>query len=173
VDKNGAVLRRRTSILEFDATDIGVHKDHTSNRADRPWPREAGRSTTGAITMVEQIPDMPPATLGFRVSGRLAREDYVRVLVPPLRRAVEAGERLRVLYAIRPELHMEPGALWEDIKVELELGIRHRDVWERIAVVTDIDSLWQAFALFSWMVPGEMRLFHERDLEAAKAWLSA
>jgi hypothetical protein len=122
--------------------------------------------------MVEVIPDMPPGTLGFRVSGRLTREDYVDVLVPPLRRAVQAGERLRVLYAIGPELHMEPGALWEDLKLELDLGIRHREMWERIAVVTDLDWLWRAFNLFAWMVPGEMRLFHERELEEAKAWLA-
>ena len=122
--------------------------------------------------MVEQLSDMPRGTLGFRVSERLVRADYVQVLVPPLRQAVETGERLRVLYAIGPGLHMEPGALWEDIKVELDLGIRHRELWERIAVVTDLEWLWHAFALFSWMVPGEMHLFHERDLAAAKAWLS-
>ena len=72
--------------------------------------------------MVEQISDMPPGTLGFRVSERLDREDYVQVLVPPLRQAAAAGERLRVLYAIGPGLHMEPGALWEDIKLELDSG---------------------------------------------------
>jgi hypothetical protein len=120
--------------------------------------------------MVEVIADMPPGTLGFRVSGRLAREDYVEVLVPPLREAVEAGERLRVLYAIGPELHMEPAAVWEDLKLEIDLGIKHRDAWERIAVVTDLDWLWRAFELFSWMVPGEMRLFHESELEQAKVW---
>jgi hypothetical protein len=32
----------------------------------------------------------------------LTRDDYVDVLVPPLREAVEAGQRLRVLYAIAP-----------------------------------------------------------------------
>jgi hypothetical protein len=122
--------------------------------------------------MVEVIPDMPPGTLGFRVSGRLTREDYVKVLVPPLREAVQAGNRLRVLYAIGPELHMKPGALWEDLKVEVELGIKHRDAWERIAVVTDLDWLWRAFELFSWMVPGEMRLFRESEFEDAVAWLS-
>jgi hypothetical protein len=123
--------------------------------------------------MGEVIPDMPPGTLGFRVSGHLTREDYVQVLVPPLRKAVEAGERLRVLYAIGPELHMEPGALMEDLKLELDLGVKHRDAWERIAVVTDLDWLWRAFGLFSWMVPGEMRLFHDADLEQAKDWLAA
>lgn len=123
--------------------------------------------------MVEQISDMPPGTLGFRVSGRLDREDYVQVLVPPLRQAAAAGERVRVLYAIGPGLHMEPGALWEDIKLDLDLGIRHRDLWERVAVVTDLDWLWHAFSLFSWMVPGEMHLFHEREVQAAKTWLSS
>jgi hypothetical protein len=123
--------------------------------------------------VVEQISDMPPGTLGFRVSGRLDREDYVQVLVPPLRQAAAAGERVRVLYAIGPGLHMEPGALWEDIKLELDLGIRHRELWERTAVVTDLDWLWHAFSLFSWMVPGEMHLFHEREVQAAKTWLSS
>jgi hypothetical protein len=122
--------------------------------------------------VVEVIPDMPAGTLGFRVSGRLTREDYADVLVPPLRKAIEAGERLRVLYAIGPGLHMEPAAVWEDLKVDVELGIRHRDAWERIAVVTDLDWLWRAFELFSWMVPGEMRLFREGDFEQARAWLA-
>jgi hypothetical protein len=122
--------------------------------------------------MVEVIPDMPPGTLGFRITGRLTREDYADVLVPPLRKAVEAGERLRVLYAIGPGLHMEPAALWEDLKADVELGIRHRDAWERVAVVTDLDWLWRAFELFSWMVPGEMRLFRESEFEQAKAWLA-
>ena len=54
--------------------------------------------------MVEQIPDLPPGTLGFRVSERLVREDYVQVLVPRLRQAVDTGKRLHVLYAIGPGL---------------------------------------------------------------------
>ena len=41
--------------------------------------------------MVDVIPDMPPGTLGFTVSGRLTHDDYVDVLVPPLREAVEAA----------------------------------------------------------------------------------
>jgi hypothetical protein len=96
----------------------------------------------------------------------------VQAIVPPLRKAVEAGERLRVLYAIGPELHMEPAALWEDLKLDVELGIRHREAWERIAVVTDVNWLRRAFELFSWMVPGELRLFGERELEQATACLA-
>ena len=35
--------------------------------------------------MVDVIPDLPPGTLGFSVSGRLTRDGYVDVLVPPPR----------------------------------------------------------------------------------------
>ena len=76
------------------------------------------------------------------------------------------------IYAIGPELHMEPGAIMEDLKLEADLGIRHRDAWERIAVVTDLDWLKRAFAMFSFMVPGEMKLFAESQMDGAKAWLT-
>lgn len=122
--------------------------------------------------MVDAIADMPPGTIGFRISAGLTREDYVRALVPPLHEALERDERLRVLYQIERGLSMTPGAVWEDLKLEPEMGIKHRDAWERIAVVTDIEWLWRAFELFSWMVPGEMRLFRDGELEIAKRWLT-
>ena len=123
--------------------------------------------------MVEVLADMPPGTLGFRISGSLSREDYVRALVPPLDEAVGHGEKLRVLYEIDKGFGMQPGAMWEDVKLEGRLGIAHRDAWDRIAVVSDIDWIWRAMELFSWMVPGEMNLYHETDLELAKRWLAA
>ena len=37
--------------------------------------------------------------------------------------------------------------MWEDLKLDVDLGIKHRDAWERIAVVTDLNWLGGAFAL--------------------------
>lgn len=122
--------------------------------------------------MVEAITDMPPGTHGFRISGDLAREDYVDTMIPPLAEAVDRGEKLRVLYIVDEGLHMEPGAVWEDLKMGGELGVKHRDAWERVAVVTDLGWLWRAFELFSWLVPGKVRLFHDNEIESAKAWLA-
>jgi hypothetical protein len=58
--------------------------------------------------------------------------------------------------------------VWEDLKVEAELGIKHRDAWERIAVVSDLSWLWRAFELFSWMVPGEMRFVPRERVRAGQ-----
>lgn len=52
------------------------------------------------IAMIERLPDVPPATIGFRVAGEIEREDYEEVLAPELRRALETGSGLRTLYVI-------------------------------------------------------------------------
>ena len=122
--------------------------------------------------MVQQLKDMPAGTLGFRVTGEIEREDYDDVLAPVLERALEGGGRLRTLYVIEDLEEIEPGALWADSKLGFDLGIRHRDAWERSAIVTDIDWMVRATRLFAWMIPGEARVFSRAELDQAKAWVA-
>jgi hypothetical protein len=119
--------------------------------------------------LIERLTDMPPGTLGFRVTGEVEREDYDNVLTPELNRAAEAGP-LRTLYVIETLDEMEPGALWADAKLGFDLGLRHRDAWVRSSIVTDIDWITRAAKLFAWMIPGEVRVFPLAELEQAKAW---
>ena len=122
--------------------------------------------------MVEQLEDMPAGTLGFRATGEIEREDYDEVLAPALKRALEGGGKLRTLYVVEDLEEIEPGALWADSKLGFDLGIRHRDAWERSAIVTDIDWMVRATRLFAWMIPGEARVFARAELEHAKAWVA-
>ena len=121
--------------------------------------------------MIERLTDMPPGTVGFRVAGKIERSDYDSVLAPELERALKAG-KLRTLYVIEDLGTIEPTALWADSKLGFELAVRHRDAWERTAIVTDIDWIVQAFRLFAWMVPGEVRNFPPAEEEQAKAWVA-
>jgi hypothetical protein len=121
--------------------------------------------------MIERLTDMPPGTVGFRVTGEVEREDYDKVLAPELKRALEAGP-LRTLYVIETLDEMEPAALWADAKVGFDLGVRHHDAWVRSAIVTDINWLARATRLFAWMIPGEARVFGLAELEQAKSWVA-
>jgi SpoIIAA-like len=121
--------------------------------------------------MVEQLPDMPAGTVGFRVDGDVEREDYERILMPALRNALEDGGRLRTLYLIEDLDEIEPGALWADAKLGFDLGVRHHSAWERSAIVTDIDWMARATRLFAWMIPGEARVYPTSELQTAKAWV--
>jgi SpoIIAA-like len=122
--------------------------------------------------MVERLPDMPAGTVGFRVAGEVEREDYDDVLVPELRKALDAGTGLRTLYVIEDLDEMEPGALWADAKLGFDLGVRHHEAWVRSAIVTDIDWMARATRLFAWMIPGEAKVFGIAELHAAKDWVA-
>src|SRR5262245_51795592 len=121
--------------------------------------------------MVERLEDMPAGTMGFRVSGKLSRDEYFELLNPVLD-ALERGERVRFLVATTPGFHgLDLGALWQDLKAAGSVGLKHRSSWERMAVVTDIDWMRHAISAFGWVSPGELRVFDPDQLDAAKSWL--
>src|SRR5262245_12279809 len=107
--------------------------------------------------MIERIEEMPAGTIGFRASGEISGEDYKAVLEPPMVAAVEAGE-VRLLFIVEDSFEMEPGALREDAKVGIELGLRHPSAWKRMALVTDVAWVARAIRMFAWMTPGEVKL---------------
>ena len=122
--------------------------------------------------MIERLVEMPPGTTGFRVWGDIEREDYDEVLVPELRRALDAGSGLRTLYVVDDLDEIEPGALWADARLGFNVGIRHHEAWVRSAIVTDIAWMARAARLFAWMIPGEANVFPLAELEQAKAWVA-
>lgn len=122
--------------------------------------------------MIEPIEGMPEGTLGFSAKGELTREEYKQVLLPAMRGAVESGE-VRLLFELGPEFErMAGGAMAEDAKAGVELGVGHHAAWKRFAVVTDIDWVHHAISLFGWIAPGEVKLFEHAQLDDAKAWVA-
>jgi hypothetical protein len=122
--------------------------------------------------MVERLEDMPGGTMGFRLSGKVTRDEYHELLAP-VTAALERGERVRYLVATAPDFHgLELGALWEDVKAAGTVGLKHHASWERFAVVTDKEWMRNAVAAFGWVSPGELRVFEPGELEAAKAWVA-
>jgi hypothetical protein len=128
------------------------------------------RTATIVRVVVEELTDMPPGTLGFRLSGKLTREEYFRIL-DPVRAKLEQGEKVSFLVEAGDDFHgLDAGALWEDLRSAGSVGLRYRSSWERLAVVTDKEWMRNGIAAFAWVIPGEIRVFEPRELEAAKAW---
>src|SRR5262245_55169325 len=113
---------------------------------------------------------MPAGTLGFRVSGKITRDEYFQML-DPVKERLERGEKVSFLVVTDDDFHgLELAALWEDVKAAGSVGLQHRSAWERLAVVTDKDWMRHAISAFGWLSPGELRIFEPDELEAAKAW---
>jgi hypothetical protein len=115
--------------------------------------------------VIEKLDGLPAPVIGFETGGRLSAEDYRDVLLPALEEAAKQGG-VRCVIVIREFHGMTGGALWEDLKI----GVEHLRVWKRIAVVTDIDWMTHAMALFGWMTPGETKAFPLAQQAEAVAW---
>jgi hypothetical protein len=120
--------------------------------------------------MVEDIAAMPGDTLGFRLSGKVDRDEYFRIL-DPVKAKLERGEKVSFLIETAPDFEgLDMASLWEDAKAAPSLGLRYRESWERMAVVTDKDWMRHAISAVGWLMPGEIRIFEPHELDQAKAW---
>jgi len=121
--------------------------------------------------MVERIEEMADGTIGFRVVEKLTGDDYRERIEPVLREAAEKGE-VRLLFEIDAGFGMDAGAVMEDAKSGLKLGLGHMKAWKRTAIVTDVDWIRKAMKAFGFMAPGEVRVFEPAELGAAKVWVA-
>lgn len=120
--------------------------------------------------MIETLSGFPDNVVGFKASGHVTRQDYETVVIPAVEAAFRLHPSLRLYYQLDSDFEgIGPGAVWEDFKVGME-HVRH---WERIALVTDVDWIGAAMKVFSFLMPGEVRLFPLSDAAQAHEWLAS
>jgi hypothetical protein len=77
--------------------------------------------------------------------------------------------KVRLLYEAGPDFGgMDAGPAWEDLQV----GMEHLFCWERIAVITDIGWIKPAARLFSFVLPGVVRVYPTADAAKARLWIT-
>jgi hypothetical protein len=118
--------------------------------------------------MVEQIPNLPENVLGFTAKGTVTAGDYESVIIPAVEALFARRAEVRFLYHLGKDFSgFEAGAMWDDAK----LGLKHFAGWEKMAVVSDVEWLRAAVRIFGLAIPGQVRVFHDRELEQAKRWV--
>jgi hypothetical protein len=123
--------------------------------------------------VIEPLQGMPAGSIGFRATGTVTRDEYRELLLPTMRAAAERGD-VRMVFAVGPRFEsFEPGALAEDTKAGITLGIGHPRVWKRTALVTDVDWIAKALHMFAWLTSGKVRPHELGGLDDAKAWVAA
>lgn len=117
--------------------------------------------------MIEAIEDVPDGVIGLRAYGEVTADDYRDVMTPVLEDALARGG-VRLLYVLDEHTTFSPGALFADARFSLG----HLKGWERLAVVSDADWLENSIKAFGWMMPGEIRVFDDDEVDEAVAWLT-
>jgi hypothetical protein len=123
--------------------------------------------------MLELIEGLPEKALGFSAKGNVSAKDYETILIPAVEEKLKHHDKVRLLYHLGDEFEkFEVGAMWDDAKV----GLAHITEWEKIAIVTDVNWIQQAgkifgFAIETMSVPGDVKIFHNSELEDAIKWI--
>jgi hypothetical protein len=120
--------------------------------------------------MIELLPDMPEHVVGIVASGQVNASDYETVIMSAIESALSTHDRIRLLYQLEPAFTgFTAGAMWDDMRV----GMAHRKVWERIAVVTDEGWVAGAIRLFGFTMPCPVRIFSNTEFAEAVNWISS
>lgn len=119
--------------------------------------------------MVEQIPDLPDNVLGFTAKGTVTSDDYESVIIPAVEALFSRQSKVRFLYHLGEAFSgFESAAMWDDTK----LGLKHLAGWEKVALVSDVEWVRAAVKVFGLAIPGQVRVFHNRELAQATRWVA-
>jgi hypothetical protein len=119
--------------------------------------------------MLAVIEGLPDGVVGLEAVGRVESGDYEAVGRPAVKRALEQHGKIRLLHVLDERFAgYTAGGAWQDAV----LGLGHLHSFDRIAVVTDSASIRRLVKLGGWSIPGELRLFFNRERGDAEAWVS-
>ncbi len=114
--------------------------------------------------MIELIEGLPDAVVGLEAIGKIESADYETVAAPAVKDALERHPRIRLIHVLDDASPATGGGAWQDAL----LGLAHPRSFDRIAVVTDAASIRRLVKLAGWSIPGELKLFQNREREQAE-----
>ena len=119
--------------------------------------------------MIELIEGLPDGVVGFAAVGQVDAADYNTTAAPEVKHALEGHPTIRLIHVLDDRFTgYTAGGAWQDALI----GLAHPRSFERIAVVTDSESIRRLVKLGGWSIPGELRLFPNRERVEAEAWAS-
>ena len=118
--------------------------------------------------MIEQLQGFPKNVVAFAGRGQVTKADYLSTVIPAVDKALGSHDRVRLYYELNADFAgIDADAILEDFKI----GMQHLTRWERAAVVTDVPWIAHAVSLFSFLMPGAMKVFPTKDAERARSWI--
>lgn len=118
--------------------------------------------------MMQLMQDVPANVIGFRASGKVEKADYNQVFIPELDKHATQSKEINFIFVIETDIqNFSLGAFFADIKA----GLKNFSKWNRMAIVTDQESVEKFTDLSSFALPGESKGFSIPELEEAKKWV--
>ena len=120
--------------------------------------------------MLKLLNDLPDNVIGVRAIGEVDDDDYEEVLVPTIEDRLARYDKIRLMYVLGTEFTgYDNDSVWEDLR----LGVETFNSYDRMAIVTDSESVRRTIKAVGWLIPGEVRVFHVDGIVAATVWITS
>ena len=118
--------------------------------------------------MLKLIESLPDNVLGVTAAGKITSEDYSTVLIPAILEKLKTNKRINMFYHLGSTFDgFSLGAMLDDA----EIGIKHLDAWDKIAIVSDHEMINSMAKFFGHLIPCEVRIFKNAEIEEATKWI--
>lgn len=116
--------------------------------------------------MITEIQGLPSNMVGFRASGEVTADDFVKVKSRVAEIVEKTGVLNYLLVLDNTPADFTAGAWLQDAI----LGLKNLTKWHRAAIVSDQETVRIFTDLFSKIMPGEFKGFTKPDLQEAIIW---
>ncbi len=120
--------------------------------------------------MIEILPESQGNVLAVRVSGRLTGSDYEELLIPSLEAIMKEHPKARFLF------HMDADFGGWDVEAGwnyAKFGFKHRNRFEKVAVVCGPKWVHWGMKLTSYLTDGEVKTFPCERRPEASDWITS
>lgn len=120
--------------------------------------------------MLKIMNNLPGNVLGIEAEGEVTGADYERVLIPAVEEKLKSNKKIRFLYYLGTGF---TGFSLNAMVDDAGLGIKDFSAWERLAMVSDHQMINIFVKFFGYLLPVEVRVFSNAQLDEAKKWIAA
>ncbi|AFM24638.1 STAS/SEC14 domain-containing protein [Desulfomonile tiedjei] len=120
--------------------------------------------------MIETMPQSNGSVIALKATGKLTDADYKDMLIPKVEEIIKQSRKAKMLLYLPGDFAgWEAHAAWDDAI----FGLRHRNDFEKLAVVGGAKWIEWATKIASHFMKGEVRTFSEAQLKEALEWVRA
>ena len=119
--------------------------------------------------MLQLMNDLPENTIGISAERKVTGKDYETILIPAVEKKFKTQKKIRMLYQLGNDFSgFDLSAMADDAKI----GMKYLSAREGIAFVSDHHLINTFVKFFGYLVPFEVRIFKNTELEKAKKWIA-
>jgi hypothetical protein len=120
----------------------------------------------GSIELIDGLAD---DVIGLDFKGLITAQDYSKTLVPLVAEKNKEHGKIKLICVLGDYFNgYSAGAMWED----MTFGFSHLTTFSKLAIVTDEDWIRHGAKVFGILMPTEVLVFNNSEINEAKEWIS-